>query len=116
MAKDAKEVNTLLWEAPLPLIDGPNILRWKLRKRGTYSMKSSYLAMLEEHPNDFPVKKIWMKGVTHKVTHFLWLVYRKRIATIDNLRKRGQILVNRCSLYYKVEETMDHLCQFCSFT
>lgn len=64
---------------------------------------------------DFPIRKVWMRGVTPKVTHFLRLVFRKQISTIDNLRKRGQILVNRCSLCYKAEELVDNLCQIFPF-
>lgn len=47
--------------------------------------------------NNFPWGKLWKKEITHKVTFFMLCVVRGNILTIDDLKRRGQVLVNRCS-------------------
>lgn len=104
------KVNNMLVSTSLPIEYRLDIQRCKPSKGGRYIVKYGYLTLLKAGESDFPFEKVWIKGVTPKVTHFLWLVFKKGISIIDNLRKRGQILVNRCSLCYKVEESLAHLC------
>ena len=40
---------------------------------------------------------------------FGWLVLRKRILRMDNLRGRGMVVVNVCAMCLSEEETMGHL-------
>lgn len=77
LAIAANMVNNMLFTAPLPLEYGHDIPRWKPRKGGLYIVKFGYFILLEEGVRDFPIKKVWIKGVTPKVTHFLWLVFIK---------------------------------------
>lgn len=77
LAITAYVVNNILVTTSLPLDYKPNIPRWKLGKGGMYIVKYGYLALLEEGESDFPIKKVWIKGITSKVTHFIWLVFRK---------------------------------------
>jgi len=51
-----------------------------------------------------------------KIGFFLWLVVRDRLLTLDNLRKRGLIVRNRCILCGRVEEMINHLLLFYEFT
>lgn len=85
----AKVVYNILAFTPLPLDNDLDISRCKLGKGGMYKVTWGYLALLDMDEDISPIKKIWIKGVTSKVTYYLWLVFRKRILTIDKLRKRG---------------------------
>ena len=38
----------------------------------------------------------------------MWTMVHGQILTLDNLMLRGRILVNRCCMCYRNEETVDH--------
>ena len=44
----------------------------------------------------------------------MWIVVRGQILTLDNLMLRGRILVNRCCMCHRNEESVDHLLLHCS--
>lgn len=61
----------------------------------------------------FPYKKIWQIDlVPPKVAFFPWASLRGGVLTVDKIKKRGLIVVNRCYLCKKDEENVEHL--FCS--
>ncbi|CAN1273743.1 hypothetical protein LINPERPRIM_LOCUS15173, partial [Linum perenne] len=43
----------------------------------------------------FPSKVIWQSIVPTKIACFCWQIFHKKVATIDNLQKRGFSLANR---------------------
>ena len=45
--------------------------------------------------------------------HFVWIAVHGQILTLDNLMLRGRILVNRCCMCHRNEETVDHLLLHC---
>jgi hypothetical protein len=47
------------------------------------------------------------------VTFFAWTAARGKILTIDNLRQRGMIVINRCWLCESDGESVDHLLLHC---
>jgi hypothetical protein len=47
------------------------------------------------------------------VTFFVWLAALGKILTTDNLRKKNMVLVNRCGMCKKDEESIDHLLLHC---
>ena len=49
-----------------------------------------------------------------RIVVFGWLVLRGRILTMDNLKRRGKILVNACPMCLKDEETIGHLLLRCN--
>ena len=51
-----------------------------------------------------------------RVTTFVWLALRKKILTMDNLRRRNMVVVNACPLCLADEETVDHLLLHCKMT
>ena len=57
-----------------------------------------------------------MKGMPPKVNIFFWILLQNKILTLDNLKKRGFIIVNRCVLCKNDGETVDHIMLHLSFT
>ncbi|XP_059295494.1 uncharacterized protein LOC132048826 [Lycium ferocissimum] len=54
-------------------------------------------------------EKLWIKGVSYKVSFFLWRIWFQKLP-IDNVLKRMRIsIVSRCCYCHIQEETMDHL-------
>ncbi|KAJ4749612.1 RNA-directed DNA polymerase (reverse transcriptase)-related family protein [Rhynchospora pubera] len=58
---------------------------------------------------------IWQLTIPPRMKIFIWQVTQEKIATVDNLKKRGWMLVNRCSLCINSEETVEHIFNECSF-
>ncbi|CAN1815968.1 hypothetical protein LINPERHAP1_LOCUS27616 [Linum perenne] len=63
----------------------------------------------------FPRDVIWLKGVPPKIQAFSWLVFHGKIASLDNLQKRGFQLANRCVLCSSNLESINHLFLRCEF-
>ena len=84
--------------------------------KGSFSVKEAYsIRILRNVVNDDIWKKTWTANLWPKVALFVWLVVRKRILTIDNLRKRGIQGPSQCCLCYQAEESMGHLLDNCPF-
>ena len=65
-------------------------------------------------PLDFPSRSIWNPIVPPKLGFFAWEASWGKVLTLDQLKKRGITLVNRCFLCEENEETIDHLLIHCS--
>jgi hypothetical protein len=75
---------------------------------------SSFYRVLSSHGSvTFPWKGIWRTNAPPRVAFFAWTAARSKIPTIDNLRRRGMIVVNRCWLCELDGESMDHLLLHC---
>jgi hypothetical protein len=61
----------------------------------------------------FPWKSIWKVKVPVRVSFFAWTAALGRILTVDNLRKRGLIVVDWCSMCKRSGESIDHLLLHC---
>ena len=48
-----------------------------------------------------------------RVTFFVWSAALGKILALDNLRKKNMVLINRCEMCKKDEETIDHLLLHC---
>jgi zinc-binding in reverse transcriptase len=59
--------------------------------------------------------KIWQLKAPPKILIFTWLLLRYSILTVDNLKKCGWQLPNRCIMCLKDEESIEHLFQECEF-
>ncbi|CAN1279152.1 hypothetical protein LINPERPRIM_LOCUS16904, partial [Linum perenne] len=75
------------------------------------------LLLAERFPgsNSFPASWIWASSAPSKVQFFCWLVFRNRIATIDNLQRRGFAFPNRCVCELEAESA-DHIFIQCRFS
>jgi hypothetical protein len=56
----------------------------------------------------FPWKSVW-QSQRLRTAFFVWLAGLGKILTLDNLRKRQVIVINRCGMCKSSEETVDHL-------
>ncbi|CAL1367533.1 unnamed protein product [Linum trigynum] len=98
---------------------GPERPRWIPSPTNGFSVHSAFdhlaAARTVETP-EFPSKVIWQSSVPNKICIFLWLVYHKKILTIDNLKKKGLHIPNRCVLCKGDEESPNHLFITCAFS
>lgn len=59
------------------------------------------------------VCSIWKLKAPPRVVICGWLALKKRILTVDSLRRRGRIVVNGCPMCLREEESIDHLMLYC---
>jgi hypothetical protein len=56
---------------------------------------------------------VWWTQAPPRAAFFVWLAALGKILTLDNLRKRHMIVVNRCCMCKRSEETDDHFLLDC---
>lgn len=74
-----------------------------------FSVSSFYQAQLGAGDISFPWRGVWVSRVPSKVAFFVWLAVHGRILTLDNLMRRGHVLVNWCCLCCHDVEPMSNL-------
>ncbi|GMP48204.1 hypothetical protein CsSME_00015640 [Camellia sinensis var. sinensis] len=77
--------------------------------KGTFSVSSYYGVLAYEEVVAFPWKSVWVSGTLSKVAFFVWTAMLGCILTMDNLIRRGHILINWCCLCCGDAESVDHL-------
>ncbi|XP_015158226.1 uncharacterized protein [Solanum tuberosum] len=83
---------------------------WMGNSIGVFSAKSAYHLLRNKRDIIDWMSCIWIKGLPLKFSFFLWRVWKKRIATDDNLRRMRMHIVSKCYCCDKGElETMTHL-------
>ncbi|CAN1816105.1 hypothetical protein LINPERHAP1_LOCUS27662 [Linum perenne] len=98
---------------------GPTSVIWPLDASGLFSVTSLRMALIKERyigVPQFPTHTIWCSTVPSKIICFCWRVYFKKIATIDNLQRKGLQLVNRCALCLSHLESVDHIFLHCDYS
>ncbi|KAJ4784621.1 RNA-directed DNA polymerase (reverse transcriptase)-related family protein [Rhynchospora pubera] len=89
---------------------------WKLHAaKGIFSTSSVY-NLIKCFPSPAsPLSVLWKFRIPPRFKIFIWQMCQNKIATVDNLQKRGWNMVNRCCLC-KIEcETVSHLFNHCVF-
>ena len=79
-----------------------------------FSVRLMYSKLVYSPPLDFPCRSIWNPIVPPKLGFFAWEASWGKVLTLDQLKRRGIPLVNRCFLCEEKEETIDHLLIHCS--
>ena len=92
---------------------GEDKLWWIPSSKGVFKVSLFYSVISYHGSSSFPWKGIWRTKAPPRVAFFAWTVARSKILTIDNLRRRGMIVVNRCWLCEVDGELVDHLLLHC---
>ncbi|CAN0918805.1 hypothetical protein LINGRAHAP2_LOCUS31093 [Linum grandiflorum] len=100
---------------------GPASVVWALKTSGRFTVKSLRSAISVHHfPrfDFFPFEIIWVHLVPTKIQCFAWMVLHKKIATTDNLQRRGFYSGGggRCALCSINGESVDHLFIQCKYS
>jgi hypothetical protein len=111
--------NLTAWNRLLPRIasialsQDQDKFRWNLHPNGQFSVKSHYLALIQ---NDVPNlnKRLWKLKTPLKIKIFLWYLRRGIVLTKDNLAKRNWQGSKVCCFCHK-DETISHLFYECRF-
>ena len=86
---------------------------WKKEKNGSFSIKTCFKLLEGGSQQSVPIKMLWNPTVPTKVGFFAWEVWWGKILTMDQLKKRGFSLTNRCVFCGKDEESLEHLFIHC---
>jgi hypothetical protein len=95
------------------LREGEDKLWWVPSRKGVFEVRSFYRVLSSLGSPPFPWKGIWRTKAPPRAAFFAWTAARSKILTIDNLRRRGMIVVNRCWLCQLDGESVDHLLLHC---
>jgi hypothetical protein len=88
-------------------------LWWIPSSKGSFEVSTFYWVLSPPGSVPFPWKGIWRTKVPLRVVFFGWMAVRSKIPTIDNLRRRVMIVINRCWLCESDKESVDHLLLHC---
>jgi hypothetical protein len=81
--------------------------------KGKFDIRSFYRVLVCKDVVPFPWKSIWRTKLPVKVAFFAWLAALWKILTMDNLRKRHVIVVDRCCMCKKNRKSVGHLLFHC---
>jgi S-adenosylmethionine:diacylglycerol 3-amino-3-carboxypropyl transferase len=88
---DSKEV--IEWEELERELEGVQLntkddtVRWALTKHGQFTSASLYRHCSFSGVLDVRMEDLWHSKLPLKIKNFVWLVFRNRLQTADNLRK-----------------------------
>jgi hypothetical protein len=88
-------------------------LSWGSLKKGVFRVKSYFDFISGSRGNRFPWKCVWRSQAPSMTAFFTWAAALGRILTVDNLRKRHIIIIDRCCLCKRDGESMDHILLHC---
>ncbi|CAL1405316.1 unnamed protein product [Linum trigynum] len=89
------------------ITNSPSRMVWNPNADCLLSVSSFYRFQVDVKfvgDENFKYRSVWKSVIPTKVCGFMWLVWHKKILTLDNLKKRGIQLANRCVLCYTKEE------------
>lgn len=90
------------------LNDEADALIWCYNKLGVYSSQSFYNVISYRGITPLYIPAVWNICVPPKIHLFLWLLSHNKLATVDNLNKKGMNKPVQCRLCGE-EESIDHL-------
>ena len=96
------------------ILPNPNdLMLMREAKDGCFSVKFFYKVLFGSNSMVFPYQLIWSTWVPTKMSFFAWEASWGKVLTLDQIKKRGRALANRCFLCGNDEETIDHLLLHC---
>ena len=84
-------------------------MAWDLTPNGNFTVKFAYTFMFSKDPCPILWRKVWITSLIPKINFFWWAAQHVKILTIDNLKKRGFYITNRCCLCKEKEESISQL-------
>jgi hypothetical protein len=93
--------------------EGKDKLWWLPSRKGIFEVKSYHRELSPRGSLSFPWKSVWRSQAPPRVAFFVWTAVRSKILTLDNLGKRGMVVVNKCWLCEAEGESVDHLLLHC---
>ena len=100
-------------QSRIPRGGGNDTSHWCLKGNGKFDTRSYYNIVRGVVASNFPWKGVWKAKIPRRVSFFVWTAVHGQILTLDNLMLKGRILVNRCCMCHRNEETVDHLLLHC---
>ena len=88
-------------------------VRWVPSSKRKFDVRSFYNILASKEASHFPWKSIWHTKAPSRVAFFTKTAVLGKILTIDNLKKRNLIVINRCCLCKSDGETINHLLLYC---
>jgi hypothetical protein len=88
--------------------DGEDKLWRSPSHKRKFDVRSFYKALACKEAIHFPWKSIWRTKVPSKVAFFAWTAAHGKILTLDNLRKKRVIVIDRCCMCKMNGESVDH--------
>ena len=79
-----------------------------------FSVKIMYKGLDHSPAIEFPYRSVWNSTVPLKIGFFTWEASWGKVLTLDQLKRRGRALANRCFLCEEDEETIEHMLIHCS--
>jgi hypothetical protein len=77
---------------------GEDKLWWISSKRGLFTVKALFHSLGSVVERRFPWKSVWRTQAPPRAAFFVWSAGLDKILTLDNLRKRQVIVINRCCM------------------
>jgi hypothetical protein len=103
-----------MWEDLCAVVDQVELnvdsdsLVWCYEKSGVYSSQSCYAVISFRGVTPVHLPAIWNIVVPPKIHLFLWLLSHNKLATVDNLNKKGLDQPVQCC-FCNEKETINHL-------
>jgi hypothetical protein len=93
--------------------DRADRLWWVSSKKGLFKVKFFFSLLACFEGRCFPLKSVWRTQAPSRAAFFIWSTTLGKILIVDNLRKMHIIIVDRCCLCKRDEESVDHLLLHC---
>ncbi|KAL5170075.1 putative ribonuclease H protein [Glycine soja] len=94
-----------------------DLLLWNADPGGSYTTKSAYNLLKandRQAPVDSATKIIWTLKIPPRAIAFAWRIFKNRLPTKDNLRRRHVVLLSfNCPLCDMEEESVGHVMYSC---
>jgi hypothetical protein len=87
---------------------------WVPSRKKKFEVRSFYNIFISNVRLPFPWNSIWRTKALPGVAFFVWSIALGKILTLDSLRKKNMVFVNRCGMCKKDEESIDHLFLHCA--
>jgi hypothetical protein len=76
-------------------------LWWVFSKKGLFKVKSSFYSLACSGSSRFPWSRVWRTQAPSRAAFLLWFAALGKILTLDNLKKRHVIMINKCYMCKK---------------